>query len=261
MEASKLTSAAKDRDRGIQASPLPLYRQVKKHITDRIDSGQWPPDARVPSENELVAQLGISRMTINRALRELTAEGILIRLQGVGTFVAPQMVQTELMAVKSIADEIRGRGGVPGSEIHLLAGERADGRVAAALELPVGTRVYHSIMVHTDRGLPVQLAERYVNPALAPDFLDQDFTRMTPSDYLFQCVAITEVEHIVEAVTPDATTRRLLTIGTDEACLVLHRRTWFNGVVVNKGRFVYPGSRYRMGSRFRPDPGSDSGMV
>ena len=51
-------------------SPAPLYARVKQMITQQIDSGNWPPHYRVPSESELVSQLGFSRMTINRALRE-----------------------------------------------------------------------------------------------------------------------------------------------------------------------------------------------
>jgi DNA-binding GntR family transcriptional regulator len=68
--------------------PAPLYARVKQMITQQIDNGSWPPHHRVPSESELVSELGFSRMTINRALRELTAEGLLVRMQGVGTFVA-----------------------------------------------------------------------------------------------------------------------------------------------------------------------------
>ena len=67
---------------------LPRYSRVKRMITDRIDSGEWQPRHRIPSESELVRDLGVSRMTINRALRELTLDGRLIRVQGVGTFVA-----------------------------------------------------------------------------------------------------------------------------------------------------------------------------
>ena len=67
--------------------PQPLYAKVKDHILLHIRSGAWAPGARVPSENELVESFGISRMTANRALRELTADGFLARVPGVGTFV------------------------------------------------------------------------------------------------------------------------------------------------------------------------------
>lgn len=68
--------------------PAPFYERVKAMIKTKIHSGAWPANYRVPSESELVTLFGYSRMTINRALRELTAEGLLVRMQGVGTFVA-----------------------------------------------------------------------------------------------------------------------------------------------------------------------------
>ncbi|WP_425551616.1 GntR family transcriptional regulator, partial [Achromobacter dolens] len=88
------------------ALPAPLYAQLKQMIAQQIRSGAWPAHYRVPSESELVQELGYSRMTINRALRELTAEGLLVRMQGVGTFVAQPKTRSALFAVNNIADEI-----------------------------------------------------------------------------------------------------------------------------------------------------------
>ncbi|RUZ58861.1 GntR family transcriptional regulator, partial [Mesorhizobium sp. M7A.F.Ca.US.007.01.1.1] len=63
----------------------PLYEKEKDYILANIGTGRWGKDRKLPSENELVASLGVSRMTVHRALRELTSAGFLIRLQGVGT--------------------------------------------------------------------------------------------------------------------------------------------------------------------------------
>ncbi|MCP4755332.1 MAG: GntR family transcriptional regulator, partial [Proteobacteria bacterium] len=90
---------------GGESAPWPLYLQVKNLIIRRIKSGHWLPDTKIPSENELVESLGISRMTVNRSIRELTAEGHLVRRQGVGTFVAPRKSQVTLLEIKSIAQE------------------------------------------------------------------------------------------------------------------------------------------------------------
>ena len=66
----------------------PRYQQVKDLIIDQISCGSLRPNDRVPSENELVEATGVSRMTANRALRELTSEGYVERIAGSGTFVA-----------------------------------------------------------------------------------------------------------------------------------------------------------------------------
>ena len=55
-------------------APKALYQQVKAHILEKIESGQWPPDTKIPSENQLVKTLKVSRMTVNRALRELSGK-------------------------------------------------------------------------------------------------------------------------------------------------------------------------------------------
>lgn len=233
------------------SAPWPLYLQVKNLILRRIKSGHWPPESRIPSENELVASLGISRMTINRALRELTVEGHLLRRRGAGTFVAPRASQFALLEVRNIAEEIVSRGGVHSSDVHFLAQEAASVEIAEAMGVKIGAPVFHSLIVHRDRGSPVQLADRYVNPAVAPDFLQQDFTLITPSHYLMKVASITEVEHVIEATMPDAQTRALLEIGDHEPCLLLNRITWSRSVVATCNRFYYPGDRFRIGSRFK----------
>jgi GntR family histidine utilization transcriptional repressor len=233
--------------------PKPLYQRVKAHILEQIDSGRLEPESRIPSENELVAALNVSRMTVNRALRELAAEGRLIRVQGVGTFVAPETPRSALLEIVSISEEIRRRGGVHTSEVHLLQAEPAPADVARSMRLPARSEVFHAVLVHRDRGTPVQLADRYVNPAVAPHFLEQDFSRMTPSEYLIRVAPLTEVAHVIEAVLPDEHTRRLLGIDAGTPCLVLHRTTWSDEQVATRSRFFYPGPRYRLSGRFTPD--------
>src|SRR5271169_3808326 len=90
----------------------PLYLQVKRHILDNIGSGKWSAATRVPSENEIVKSFKVSRMTANRALRELRDEGVLVRIAGVGSFVADQHAHAHPMEIRSIAEEIGRRGHV-----------------------------------------------------------------------------------------------------------------------------------------------------
>ncbi|MFH1135001.1 MAG: histidine utilization repressor [Pseudomonadota bacterium] len=228
---------------------------VKNYILEHIESGAWPPDSRAPSENQLVKILGVSRMTANRALRELTGEGRLVRIQGVGTFVTQRKPQAALLEIRSISDEIAQWGGVHDADVHLLAEEKAPPDQARALGLEPGAQVYHSIIVHKDNGRPVQLSDRFVNPAAAPGYLDQDFTVITPNQYLQKTAPLDEAEHVIEAISPDKFTRKLLEIQVGEPCLLLRRRTWSQGVAVTCSRLIYPGSRYRLGGRFRaPQP-------
>ncbi|WP_284735924.1 histidine utilization repressor [Dongia deserti] len=230
---------------------LPRYSRVKRMITDRIDSGEWQPRHRIPSESELVRDLGVSRMTINRALRELTLDGRLIRVQGVGTFVAEPKPISALFEVRNIADEITGRGHRHTSQVLTLRKEKASTDIAQALGLKTGEAVFHSVHVHSEDDMPVQIEDRYVVPALAPEYLDQDFSAQTPYVYLMATAPISEAEHVIDAVHATSAERKLLKIEPNEPCLSLTRTTWSNGRHVSYVRLLYPGGRYRLRGKFK----------
>ncbi|ANP90415.1 histidine utilization repressor [Rhizobium leguminosarum] len=227
----------------------PLYAGVKQVILDRIHSGEWPPKYRVPSENELVVELGVSKMTANRALRELANEGELIRIQGVGSFVAERKGYSALFEVRNIAEEIAERGHVHEASVIVLAQETASPEIADALELPIGAAVFHSLIVHSENGVPVQIEDRFVHPEAAPEYLAQDFTTLTPNAYLTAAAPLSGSEHVVEAAMPQAWECKLLTIMKTEPCLTIRRRTWSAKQVVSTARLVYPGHRYRLEAR------------
>lgn len=233
----------------------PLYQQVKDYIVGRILAGEWAEGEKVPSENALTRELNVSRMTVNRALRELTGEGWLDRMQGAGTFVAETKPQSEILSIHNIAVEIRGRGHTYAAEVHLLRRERARALEAKLLGLERGEPLFHSVIVHRENGVPVQLEDRYVNPAAAPDYLAQDFTRITPNEYLTQAAPVSEAEHVVMAVMPSAAERKLLEMAAGEPCLLLRRHTWSGRQPVTWALLLHPGPRYRLGGRFA-GPGS-----
>lgn len=230
----------------------PRYQKVKDHILAHIGSGAWPSGHRVPSENELVRLLGVSRMTVNRAMREMADEGLLVRVAGVGTFVADRTAHAHPLEVHNIADEIRSRGHVHRAEVLKLEAIEAKGDVAESFGVRPGARLFHSVIVHFENDLPVQLEDRHVNPAIAPDYLSVDFTQATPHEYLIQASPLQEVEHILRATMPKAQIRKLLKMPEDEPCLLLQRRTWSKGVVATISRFYYPASRYEFSGRFKP---------
>jgi len=228
----------------------PLYRQIKETIASHVASGRWAPGRKLPSENELVETLGVSRMTINRALTELAREGMLVRVHGVGTFVAERRRHASLVELRDIADEIREAGRRHSLEVLLLEEVEAPAEVAARMELAMPARVFHLQAVHCQDDVPVMYEDRFVNPALAPKFLDADFGRMTATGYLVGIITPDEMEHVVQAVLPDARVARLLKIARSQACLKLARRTFKRGRVVTAASLVYPGSRYSLGARY-----------
>lgn len=234
------------------SSAEPLYQQVKRHILDNIGSGKWAAAARVPSESEIVKAFGISRMTANRALRELSDEGVLVRVAGVGSFVAERQARSHPLEIRGIADEIRRRGGVHRAELVSLESVCADDRLAADFGVMPQDELFFSAIVHFENDRPVQLEDRHVSPRVAPDYLGVDFSRTTPYDYLIEAAPLQEAEHVLRAVMPDERTRRLLDMRAGEPCLLVMRRTWTAGKIASVAMLHHPGPRYELSGRFRP---------
>ncbi|MGJ7558183.1 histidine utilization repressor [Variovorax sp. RB2P76] len=232
---------------------LALYAQVKDHISRKIQDGTWPPGHRLPSEHELVAQFGMARMTVNRALRELVEQGRITRVAGVGSFVAENKPQSTLLQIANIASEIRQRGHDYRCDMIEVERLAASPDVAAWLDLRAGASVFHSVCLHLENGTPVQLEERYVNPQVVPDYLEQDFAAMPPSEYLVRNVPFDQIEHVVDAVLPTAEQAERLAMEPTAPCLLLTRRTWSRNTPVTWVRCLHPASRYSLGSRFKAD--------
>jgi GntR family transcriptional regulator, histidine utilization repressor len=228
----------------------PAYQGIKDFILARIDAGEWREGDQVPSENELAREFRVARMTVNRALRELTAEQVLTRVQGAGTFVARPKYESTLVAIRSISDEILARGHRYHAEVLELGVLPADAALAIETGLAVNDRLYYSRVLHFENDVPVQLEERWVNPAAAPEYASQDFTHITPNQYLMREAPLQRVEYRIEALAPDGETRTRLAMGEAEPCLVLHRRTWSRALVASVADLWHPGSRYRFTGHF-----------
>jgi GntR family transcriptional regulator, histidine utilization repressor len=253
------TLSASPNARRAAPSEVARYQQVKDLIARQIQDGTWRAGDRLPSENELVQQLGLSRMTINRALRELTEQGRIRRVAGVGSFVAEDKPQSHLVQITSLAHDIRARGHDYACEMITAERVSASLEVAAALGLGTGDSVFHTVCVHKENGVPIQLEDRFVNPALAANYLEQDFALVQPTDYLVRHIVFDEMEHVVDAVMPSAEQARLLDMPAGQACLLLTRRTWQRGIAVTWVRCWHPGMRYRLGSRFFTNGNASAG--
>lgn len=229
---------------------IPLYQRVKDFVLDRIESGAWPVNHRIPPESALVRKFDTSRMTVNRALRELAQEGRISRRPGLGSFVTDKRPTSALLVIRSIAEEIAERGGTHSARVHLKRREAASKPLATAFGLAPGDVLYHTLIVHMENGTPIQLEDRYVNPTLMPNYLDADFEAITPNEALAAVASVREAQHIVEAILPDPTAARLLAITPATPCLRVYRAATIEGGVSSLCWLTYPGDRYRLSADF-----------
>ncbi len=206
----------------------PRYAAIKQSICDAVRDGHLKPGDRVPSESELVKQFDVSRMTANRALRELQAAGVLVRRAGSGSFIAEPKPIGHMIEIRNIADEIRGRGHDYRARVVQNLEEKAGAETAALLEVPVGTKIFHSIIVHHEAEFPIQLEERFVLGSAAPDYGTLDFTQLTPNEYLTRTAPLERVNRTCAEAGPTAIVGDLvaafeiaerLTVGRDRCLL------------------------------------------
>ena len=230
----------------MSAHTKPRYLQLKELIIGQISAGELRPRDRVPSENELVGATGVSRMTANRALRELNDEGYVERIAGVGTFVSDFKAVSHVLEVRNIADEIARRGHDHSATVLVQEKVAAGHDTVEALRISEGSEVFHLVLIHQESDIPIQIEHRFVLTDFAPDCLQQDFTDVTPSAYLSAISPLQEAEHVVRAVMPDDEIKQGLDMADAEPCLVVSRRTWAHGRPVSYARLYHPGSRFEL---------------
>lgn len=230
-------------------TPPHQYQRIKQYLLLQIRSGAFPPDHRIPPEERIAEQFHVSRMTANKAIRDLVQGGYLVRRVGVGTFVTGLRAESSLLEIHNVADEVRQRGHDYHSKVLCSEACNADDEVAENLEVEPGTRVFHTTLIHHENNIAIQVEDRYVNPFWVPDYLQTDFTQHTPNEVLVAACPISALEHVVEAVLPIDTVAGWLDISTSCPCLRMIRRTWSGRDLISYTRLTYPGDRYKLRSR------------
>ena len=145
----------------------PLYHQLMQRIRADIERGTYPTGSRIPPEHELERLYQISRVTVRRALAELTAEGLLERKQGKGTFVAAPKTQMHLKSLHSFHDTCKINQVRPSTDVIHVRETEADETDAEELSLTPGSRVLEILRVRRADGIPVVLERNRFSMAYA----------------------------------------------------------------------------------------------
>ncbi len=207
--------------------PIPAYQQIKQHILHAIHSGQWRTGMAIPTEMRLAEQFAVSRMTVNRALKELTEEKVLQRRQGSGTFVAQQQFNHTFVEVRNIADDIRQTGKTYRAQV--IGKKYTELSTLPAEMQPLfrqTQKLFQLDVIHYGDDVPIQYEKRWVDAELVPEFSQQDFTQVNTSDYLIDNVPLVKGHYNIQAKLPSAEIADKLNMTTAQAALVLTRYTY-----------------------------------
>lgn len=234
--------------------PTPAYLQLKDQLSRAIAGGAIRPGSALPSERQLAANLGLSRMTVRRAFDELAADGRLEQRQGSGTYVRGEPFEQIIDRVLGFTAEAQGLGLDPGSK--LLSAERvaADDPVAAALNVALGATVLRITRLRTADGEPLAIQEAHLPPRLKTLSLSDLQANGSLYVTLEQQFGVSPVRahQTVGARLPTRAESAVLSIGRDVPVLALERTTIdTTGQAFEYVRSAYRGDRYRLALNLR----------
>lgn len=256
---------------------IPAYQRIKNAILDNIHSGKWQAGNAISTEMALAKEFGVSRMTVNRALKELSEERVLERRQGSGTFVAQQQFNHTFVEVRNIAQDLKSANRDYQAQVvskRILTAAMLDdelrrkfdiNEVAEFSNTSANTNADTTVMddstgadsssdvdvlyevkiIHFADGQPIQFEERWVDAQKVPEFIEQDFSVVNTSDYLIAKSPLERGSYTIRALAAPDEIAALLQIAPQSPTLVLRRQTYSAGRVLTFVKMWHAGDRYQ----------------
>lgn len=240
----------------MSGKPATLHDRIVTEVRDRILGGNWPPGHRIPFETDMAAEYGVSRMTVNKALTQLTREGFLERRRKGGTFVARPRHELAVTTIPDIGEEVRGRDEAYDFEtiVRVVRHATAEDRLLLGSDAP-SLRILAIDSVHSADGLPFCHEARLINLDAVPEAEAADFGQEPPGSWLLRLVPWSSAEQRIRAVVPTPRLERLLGVTQPAACLEIERRTELDGRAITFARLTYRGDMHQLVAAFAPDGG------
>jgi len=148
----------------------PIWQQIYDHILGLIETGKLSAGEQLPGENSMSASLGVTRITLRRALQQLQKEGHLTARKGVGIFVRSPPSILSIRDGRSFRENIDTRSRAISTVTRLLVREPASDEVAQALELEPGAEVIHICRTRLVNDQPIYVNDKYFPADRLPNF-------------------------------------------------------------------------------------------
>jgi GntR family transcriptional regulator len=203
----------------------PLYSRIQEYIAELILSGKLAPETKIQSEREFSEDLGVSRMTVRRALTELVNEGLLERKHGSGTYVAKPKVTYESAELVNYVEAMQQRNIATASQLLEFSEIVASRRLAELLRIEIGDPIYRVDLLRFANRVPVILERVFFPCVRFPKLEDWDLEKSSIYDLLTSIynVKLGRISQTVEAITAADTVAQQLRVEENAPLLVLSR--------------------------------------
>jgi len=229
-----------------------LHRRILSDVTQLVLSGAWPPGHRIPFEAELAARYGCSRMTVNKALTQLAAAGLVERRRRSGTFVRSPRSQSAVLEIHDVRTEVEALGLSYAYRLLSRSRRAATANDKASLGSDAPAQIVALSCLHLAGNGPFCHEERLINLEAVPEAAGEPFTDEAPGPWLIRRVPWTVAEHRIGAASAHPAIARALALNPSAAVLEIERTTWIADRVVTHVSFTYPAGRQTLVARFTP---------
>jgi GntR family transcriptional regulator len=216
----------------------------------------------IPSERQLSADLGVSRLTVRAALDQLTREGYLVRRRGAGTFVREPKIAQEL-TMTSFSEDMRQRGMRPGSKTLSLETTLAGAYLGRCLHVSPSERIVVAKRLRLADDETMAIETLHVPERIVPGITRRDFDSSF-YDLLANRYGV-EIDGGIQAIEPTVTDEEeseLLGVPLHSPAFQFERTTRAaDGRIVEFVRSIYRGDRYRLVSELRRDRSSPAPVL
>jgi len=230
----------------------PVWLQIRRALAQPILNGEWSPGTRVPGEMALKDHFRTSRMTVNKAIQSLAAEGLVQRRRKVGTLVAERAQDRPVLEIWNTVDVVERSGARYAYRLLRCEAVGDDPQMRRLMNVSRATQLLSIRCVHLSNGAPFQLEERLVNVDAAPGISCDRLETEPPGPWLLAHVPWTQAEHTIAACEAGPDEAEVLGVPVGSACLVVERKTWNGDVPVTVARLWHPGGQHRLVGRFEP---------
>ncbi len=228
-------------------SPMPLYYQIKRELTERIIRGDYSDTGKLPSESQLQAEFEVGRATIRKAIDELAKRGLVVKHHGKGVFLAPPKMEQHLLSFYSFTQEMIDKGFTPSTEVLEFETIAAPASVASALGLQKRTDVIRIVRVRSADGEPLIYETSYLPASLAPGLTRERVSEMPLYEIIEEDYGL-RLSRAIESFEPvnlGPYEARILGVPAGKPALLLERTAFADTIPVEFCQGLVRGDRCR----------------
>ena len=223
---------------------LTSWQAIHAEIMRRITEREWKPGDAIPHEADLARQFGCARATVNRAMREVAAAGLIERRRKAGSRVALNPVRMARFEIPVIRLDVEAKGMAWSHDLLTRRLARPASAMRRRLGLQDDTAILHLKSLHRADGRPYAYEERWINTQLIEEALAIDFEARNANEWLVQNIPFSSGDVSLSAANASEREAELLNCEPGAALFITERITWRDDAAITHVRLAYaPGFR------------------